>query len=54
MSPFSLYELLDKADIDYEIVEIFEGVRVLSIVVDEPTDEELDAQYTDNKQGELA
>ena len=54
MSPFNLYELLDKADIDYEIVEIFEGVRVLSIVVDEPTDEELDAQYTDNKQGELA
>jgi len=52
MSPFNLYELLDKADIDYEIVEIFEGVRVLSIVVDEPTDEELDAQY--NQQGELA
>jgi hypothetical protein len=53
MSPFNLYELLDKAGIDYEIVEIFEGVRVLSIVVDEPTDEELDEQYTDNKQGEL-
>jgi len=51
MSPFNLYELLDKADIDYEIVEIFEGVRVLSIVVDEPTDEELDEQY--NPQGEL-
>ena len=54
MSPFNLYELLDKAGIDYEIVEIFEGVRVLSMVVDEPTDEELDAQYTDNQQGELA
>ena len=52
MSPFNLYELLDKAEIEYEIVEIFEGVRVLSIVVDEPTDEELDAQY--NQQGELA
>ena len=51
MSPFDLYELLDKAGIDYEIVEIFEGVRVLSMVVDEPTDEELDAQY--NQQGEL-
>jgi hypothetical protein len=51
MSPFNLYELLDKAGIDYEIVEIFDGVRVLSIVVDEPTDEELDAQY--NPQGEL-
>ena len=51
MSPFDLYELLDKAGIDYEIVEIFEGVRVLSMVVDEPTDEELDAQYS--QQGEL-
>ena len=54
MSPFDLYELLDKAEIEYEIVEIFEGVRVLSFVVDEPTDEELDAQYEDNQQGELA
>ena len=52
MSPFDLYELLDKAEIEYEIVEIFEGMRVLSFVVDEPTDEELDAQY--NQQGELA
>ena len=54
MSPFNLYELLDKAGIDYEIVDIFEGVRVLTILVDEPTDEELDAQYQDNQQGELA
>ena len=54
MSPFDLYELLDKAGIDYEIVEIFEGARVLSFMVDEPTDEELDAQYQDNQQGELA
>ena len=30
MSPFNLYELLDKAGIEYEIVEIFDGVRVLS------------------------
>ena len=54
MSPVNLYELLDKAEIEYEIVEIFEGVRVLSFMVDEPTDEELDAQYQDNQQGELA
>lgn len=47
MSPFELYELLDNAGVDYEIVEIFEGARVLSIVVDEPTDEELDAQSGD-------
>ena len=54
MSPFKLYELLDKAEIEYAIVEIFDGVRVLSFMVDEPTDEELDAQYTENQQGELA
>lgn len=53
MSPFDLYELLDNAGVDYEIIEIFEGARILNIVVDEPTDEELDEQYTDNPQKEL-
>ena len=48
MSPFDLYELLDKAGIDYEIIEIFEGVRVLSFVVDEPTDEEPTSRQTRN------
>lgn len=38
-TPTELYDLLDKADIEYEIVEIFEGVRILSILVDEPTEE---------------
>jgi hypothetical protein len=38
-TPAELYDLLDKADIEYEIVEIFEGVRILSIEVNEPTEE---------------
>ena len=39
-TPTELYDLLDKADVEYEIVEIFEGVRILSIEVnDEPTEE---------------
>ena len=35
MTPKELYELLDKAGVDYEVVEIFEGVRFLSIEVTE-------------------
>lgn len=40
MTPKQLYDLLDKADIEYEIVEIFEWVRILRIVVDDETKEE--------------
>ena len=35
MTPKELFNLLDKAGIEYEIVEIFEGVRILSIQVNE-------------------
>jgi len=38
MSPKELFELLDKNDIDYELVEIFEGVRILAIQVEEEED----------------
>lgn len=40
MTPQELYDLLDKAGLEYEIVEIFEGVRILRIVVDDETEEE--------------
>ena len=40
MTPQELYDLLDKAGVEYEIVEIFEGVRILNIEVDEPVEEE--------------
>jgi hypothetical protein len=40
MTPTALYDLLDKADVEYEIVEIFEGVRILSIEVDDSKEEE--------------
>lgn len=33
MTPKELYELLDKAGVDYELIEIFEGVRLLRVVV---------------------
>jgi hypothetical protein len=35
MTPSELYDALDRAGAIYEIVEIFEGVRIISVVVDE-------------------
>lgn len=35
MTPEELYEVLDRAGADYEIVEIFEGLRTISVVVDD-------------------
>jgi hypothetical protein len=40
MTAEELYALLDKAGIDYEVVEIFEGARFLRVLVDDETDEE--------------
>lgn len=40
MTPTELYDLLEKADVEYEIVEIFDGVRILSIEVDDDKEEE--------------
>jgi hypothetical protein len=37
MTPEEMYELLDLAEIDYEVVEIFEGVRIVRIYVQEET-----------------
>jgi hypothetical protein len=47
MTAYELYEALDKADIDFEIVEIEEGLRVISIMVDEISDEDLNKEMTD-------
>jgi hypothetical protein len=35
MTAEELHALLDACDIDYEIVEIFEGVRIIRVVVDD-------------------
>ena len=40
MTPQELYELLDKAGLDYEVVEVFEGVRWIRFDVEEETNEE--------------
>lgn len=39
MTPQELYEALDKAGIEYEIVEIFECSRILRIEVQEENEE---------------
>jgi len=35
MTPKELYELLDKAGVDYEVTQIFEGVRWVMVKVEE-------------------
>ena len=41
MTPKEMYEALDSAGVDYEVVEIFEGVRIVRIFVEELTEGEL-------------
>jgi len=40
MTPQELYKVLDDADLDYEIVEIFDGARWIRFVVDEGEQDE--------------
>lgn len=40
MTPQELYEILDKAGVDYEVIEIFEGARFLRIEVVEIEEQE--------------
>ena len=40
MTPQELYALLDKAGVDYEVIEIFEGARFLRIEVVELNEED--------------
>lgn len=40
MKPQELYELLNNAGVDYEVIEIFEGARFIRVVVEEEESEE--------------
>ena len=40
MTPQELYELLDKAGLDYDVVEVFEGIRWIRIDVEEEEENE--------------
>jgi len=48
MTPAELYDALDRAGAIYEIVEIFDGVRIISVVVDdEDNEDDEDDEQTD-------
>ena len=41
MTPKELFEALDNLDVDYEVMQIFDGLRTINFIVDE---EELDEE----------
>ena len=41
MTPKELFEALDKLDVDYEVMQIFDGLRSINFMVDEEEDDEL-------------
>ena len=51
MNAMTLYKLLSEHDVDFDVVEIFEGVRLIRVSVDEPTDGELEDQYRETQNG---
>jgi hypothetical protein len=46
MTAMELYEALHEAGIGFEVVEIGEGLRVISIMVDEVSDDDLEEEMT--------
>jgi len=44
MKANELYELLDNAGVEFEVVEIMDGLRVINVIVDEFEDEDNDAE----------
>jgi len=41
MTAMELYELLNNAGVDYEVTEIFEGVRYVRVIVEEENTDEI-------------
>ena len=39
MTAMDLYELLNNAGVDFEVTEIYEGVRYLRVLVNDPEEE---------------
>jgi hypothetical protein len=48
MTAMELYKLLDKHLIEFDVVEIFEGLRTINVCVDEPTDDDLEDEVNQN------
>ena len=47
MTAIELYKALHGAGIDFEVVEIETGLRVIAIMVDEISDDDLNKEMTD-------
>ena len=45
MTAMELYELLNKTDLKWDVVEIFEGARVLRFEIEEESDEVVQDKY---------
>ena len=41
MTPMELYEELNKLDVKYEVMQIFDGLRTINFIVDEEEDDAL-------------
>jgi hypothetical protein len=41
MTAEKLYELLDKAGVQFDVIEVFEGLRVINVEVEEEDEEEV-------------
>lgn len=48
MNSMALYKLLSEHGIDFEVVEIFEGVRILRVSVEDLAEEDLINEETQN------
>ena len=49
MTPNELYKILNDAGLEWEVREVFEGVRVINIEVDEdPEDDEFEDDEEEN------
>jgi len=40
MTPQELYKILDDAGIEYEVIEIFEGTRIIQVMIEEVKSED--------------
>ena len=40
MTPKELFEALDQLDVDYEVMQIFDGLRTINFMVDEEESDE--------------
>ena len=48
MTAMALYKLLNENDIEFDLVEIFEGVRILRVIVEDLENENFNDEETKN------